>query len=97
MAHTVSFVNYGDLLEHLQFTDAEVGVLGDLAWTGVSYGDADYTLVGNRFALGCILDAIAYGEVWENLDGDEVQELQAQVSAKFWEFVGPQDYVNLEG
>lgn len=96
MPNTVSFVNYSDLLSHLQFTEEEELTLESLAWSNVSFGDADYTLVGNTFALNCILDAIAYGGAWEHLSGDEVLAVQNQVREKFWKFVGPQDYVNLE-
>lgn len=82
---TVTFVDLSDVYEHIGFTDDEVHRLMDHAWDDVSHGDAFATLIGNNFALSCILDGYGDGRLTEE-----------QIGAKFWEIVGRDDYINLE-
>ena len=55
--YTVTLVNVADIYDHLGLTDDEVDHIADVAWRNVSYGDSNFTLVGNVYALDQMLDA----------------------------------------
>lgn len=85
---TVTFVNISDVYDHLGLTDDEIAFIANNAWTGVSYGDAHYTLIGNVFALDCMVEAAVIANKSMNRD---------DFMRKFWEVVDSEDFINLEG
>lgn len=85
MSTTVSFVNVSKVYRHLDLTNDEIHRIEQDAFYGVSYGDAFATLVGNNFALSCILEGYGNGRLTKE-----------EMSTKFWEVVGKDDYINLE-
>ena len=101
---TVSFVNFADIANHLQLTADELDAVYDYGFSNVSWGDATYTLIGNDYALRCIVNALMthYDELNDN-DGDIPSRsipdrilTEDEVCTKFWEMVEQWDYVNLE-
>lgn len=101
---TVSFVNFGDIADHLQLTEDERVAITDYGFDNVSWGDATYTLIGNDYAVRCIVNALMmyYDELNDN-DGDIPSRsvpnrilTEEEVRTKFWEVVAQWDYVNLE-
>lgn len=103
-AKTVSFVNLSEVYLHLGFTEVEQEVIADFGFSNVSFGDAGFTLIGNHYALECITDG--YGTYRDEMSYDEGEPSRnipeevltnAQIAQRFWEIVGPEDYVNLEG
>ncbi len=53
---TATFVHLSDVYDYLELSNQEVEWIADKAWSNVSYGDANYTLIGNVFALDCMLE-----------------------------------------
>jgi hypothetical protein len=90
---TVTLVNISDVYDHLGLTDYEVEHIADVAWSNVSYGDAQYTLVGNVFALDQMLEA--YEHYHKNVIANKSMT-RDDFANKFWEIVGEADYINLE-
>lgn len=90
---TVSLVNISDVYDHLGLTDYEVEWIADTAWNDVSYGDSNFTLVGNVFALDRMLDA--YENYHKNTIANKSMT-RDDFANKFWEIVGEADYINLE-
>lgn len=90
---TVTFVNLSDIYDHLELTNAEVEWIADKAWTGVSFGDASFTLIGNHFALDCMSDA--YEDYHKNVIANKSMT-QKDFADKFWQVVGEWDYINME-
>ena len=90
---TVTLVNISDVYDHLGLTDYEVEHIADVAWSNVSYGDAQYTLVGNVFALDCMLDAYEDYHLTVIVNKSMTRD---DFANKFWEIVGESDYINLE-
>jgi hypothetical protein len=90
---TVTFVDISDIYDHLQLTDEEVEWIADNAWTGVSYGDAMFTLIGNNYALQCMVDA--YEDYHLNVIVNKSMT-RDDFANKFWEIVGENDYINME-
>lgn len=94
---TVSFVNLTEVLDGIGFNSEDIEYILDFGFRNVSFGDASYTLIGNNFALECILDALP------DLIDDSDEYIpsrsiitQEDVVTKYWELVGQDDYVNLE-
>lgn len=104
MRKTTSFVSFLDIAQHIGLTQEEVDAVCDIGFSNVSWGDADYTLIGNNYALECILGGLlTYYDILNDNDGDlpsraiPERTLTAQeVRTKFWEIVGKNDYVNME-
>ena len=90
---TVTLVDISDVYDHLGLTDYEVEHIADVAWSNVSYGDAQYTLVGNVFALDQMLEA--YEHYHKNVIANKSMT-RDDFANKFWEIVGEADYINLE-
>ena len=90
---TVTLVNISDVYDHLGLTDYEIDHIADSAWTDVSFGDANYTLVGNVYALDQMLDA--YEHYHKNVIANKSMT-RDDFANKFWEIVGEADYINLE-
>ena len=90
---TVSLVNISDVYDHLGLTDYEVEWIADTAWSNVSYGDSNFTLVGNVFALDQMLEA--YEHYHKNTIANKSMT-RDDFANKFWEIVDDADYINLE-
>jgi len=84
---TVSFVNIDQVLEHMGYSEDEQDQILDAGFSNVSWGDAVYTLIGNKFALHCIHAGNVY------LDTPLAEDA---VTMRYWEVVGQDDYVNME-
>ena len=84
---TVSFVNIDQVLNHIGYSEDEAEQVLDAGFSNVSWGDAVYTLIGNKFALHCIHAGNVY------LDTPLVEDA---VNMRYWEVVGQDDYVNME-
>ena len=90
---TVSLVNISDIYTHLKLTNQEVEWIDGMAWNNVSYGDAEYTLIGNVFALDCMLDG--YEDYHKHVIANKSMT-RDDFCDKFWEIVNDADYINLE-
>ena len=90
---TVSLVNISDIYDHLELTNNEVEWIADRAWSNVSYGDATYTLIGNAFALDCMVEE--YESYHKNVIANKSMT-RDDFANKFWEVVNDADYINLE-
>ena len=84
---TVSFVNIDQVLEHMGYSEDEQDQILDAGFSNVSWGDALYTLIGNKFALHCIHAGNVY------LDTPLAEDA---VTMRYWEVVGQEDYINME-
>lgn len=103
---TVTCIQLWDVLDHIGFNDEEIEAISDYGFSGVSWGDATYTLIGNNFALDCIQTAIvSYYHDWLNGEdgmGTPSRNLpehiwsKEEIAEKFWQVVGEDDYINLE-
>jgi hypothetical protein len=89
MRNTISFKNLHDVLTRLGFSKEERIAIYDNGFSNVSFGDAAYTLVGNNFALQCIIDGL---DIDNQLSEDRITE----IGNKYWEFVSEDEYINLE-
>ena len=68
---TVSFINFTDIANHLQLTVDEMDAVYNYGFSNVSWGDADYTLIGNNYAVRCIVNALmAYYDELDDNEGD---------------------------
>lgn len=101
---TVSFVSLSEIYDHLQLTDDEVDTIATYGFSNVSFGDADHTLIGNHFALSCITDGMLnYYDELNDTVGEPSRNIPErilspeEIAQKFWEIVGQNDYVDLEG
>ena len=100
-------ISLWDILDYMEFTDEEVEAISDFGLSNVSWGDATYTLIGNNFALDCIQTAIvSYYHEWLNGEdgmGTPSRNLpehiwsKEEIAEKFWQIVGQDDYINMEG
>ena len=91
---TVTFVNLSDIYDQLELTHQEVEWIADRGFDCVSYGDAFATLIGNRYALDCMVEA--YEDYHKNVIANKSMTKQ-DFCDKFWEVVDSDDYINLEG
>ena len=97
-------VSLWDILDYMEFRDAEVEAISDFGLSNVSFGDAAYTLIGNNYALHLIQDSIeAYYDELESLEGDNPSRMipariytRKEIADMFWAVVGEDDYINLE-
>ncbi len=90
---TVTLVNVADIYDNMGLTDGEVDFIADNAWNDVSFGDANYTLVGNVYALDQMLDA--YEDYHRNVIENKSMT-RDMFAHKFWKIVDDADYINLE-
>ena len=84
---TVSFLNVDQVLSHIGYSEDEQEQILDYGFSNVSWGDAVYTLIGNNFALDCIIGG--------NLGLDEPFNPEL-IRVRYWEMVGQEDFINLE-
>ena len=90
---TVTFVNLSDIYDHLELTHQEVEWIADKGFDCVSYGDSFATLIGNRYALDCMVEA--YEDYHKNVIANKSMT-RDDFCNKFWEVVDSADYINLE-
>lgn len=101
---TLTVISLWDILDHIGFSDAEVEAISDYGLSGVSFGDATYTLIGNNFALHLIQSAIAtYYDELNSEDPDQPSRnilphlyTPEEIATIFWGVVDEDDYINLE-
>ena len=91
---TLTVISIWDILDHIGLSDAEVEAISDYGLSGVSFGDATYTLIGNNFALHLIQDGIA--TYYDSEDVAGVHLTAEDIAEKFWAVVDEDDYINLE-
>ncbi len=97
-------ISLWDILDYMEFREAEQDAISDFGLSGVSFGDAAYTLIGNNFALSLIQDSIMeYYDELESLEGDNPSRMipariytRQEIADMFWAVVGEDDYINLE-
>ena len=101
---TVSFVNIYDVLDHIGFTADEVEAILDYGFNGATTTAADYTLIGNNYALECIINGIeGYYDELEQMEDMPSRTIpthilgREEIVQKYWEVVSLQDYINMEG
>lgn len=92
MSKTISFVNIDDVLSHIGINQDDHPYIYDAGFGGVSFGDASYTMVGNKFALACITDGVESLQ----LDDKYLDLTREMIEQRYWEIVGKDDYINLE-
>lgn len=81
---TVSFINFTDIANHLQLTVDEMDAVYKYGFSNVSWGDAAYTLIGNNYAVRCIVNALmAYYDELNDNDGDIVRCIVSGVMAYY--------------
>ena len=90
---TVTFVNLSDIYDQLELTHQEVEWIADRGFDCVSYGDAFATLIGNRYALDCMVEA--YEDYHKNVIANKSMTKDDFIR-KYWEVVDSDDYINLE-
>ena len=103
---TLTVISLWDILDYMELRDEEVEAISDYGISGVSFGDATYTLIGNNFALDCIVNGLLdyYDELQSLTDeyGQPSRSLPARmytredITEMFWKVVGKDDYVDLE-
>ena len=103
---TINAVSLWDILDFMEFTDEEVEAISDYGLSNVSYGDSLFTLIGNNFALDCIVNGLLdyYDELQSLTDeyGQPSRSLPARmytredITEMFWKVVDKDDYVDLE-
>jgi hypothetical protein len=90
---TVTFVDLSAIYDHLELTHQEVEWIADKGFDCVSFGDTYATLIGNRYALDCMVEA------YEDYHRDVIANksmTKDDFIRKYWEIVGSDDYINLE-
>ena len=101
---TLTVISIWDILDYMELRDEEVDAISDYGLSGVSFGDATYTLIGNNFALDCIVNGLeAYYDEFESLEGDHPSRMiparfytRKDIEEMFWKVVDEDDYINLE-
>ena len=103
---TINAVSLWDILDFMELRDEEVQAISDYGLSNVSFGDSMFTLIGNNFALDCIVNGLMayYDEL--QMDADEYGQPSRSLPARlytrkdieemFWAVVGEDDYINLE-
>jgi hypothetical protein len=101
---TVTFVDVSEVYSKLGFTEDLAEYVYQVGFSNVSFGDADFTLVGNNVALECIVEGVfSYYDFLNAEDAEPSRNIPAKVwneeelRAAFWQVVGKDDYINLEG
>ena len=97
-------VDISEVYDYLELDNDEVDWIADRGFDCVSYGDAMATLIGNVFALSCIVDGLMSYYDWLNENKGSIPSRllparilsKEEIEKKFWELVGNDDYINLE-
>jgi hypothetical protein len=98
---TLTVISLWDILDHIGFSDEEVEAVADYGLGSFSFGDAAYTLIGNKQALDCIQSAMwsYYREISDSEGTVDLPEhiwSKEEIAEMFWAVVGEDDYINLE-
>ena len=101
---TINAVSLWDILDFMELRDEEVQAISDYGLSNVSWGDSMFTLIGNNFALDCIVNGLeAYYDELESLEGDHPSRMipariytRKDIEEMFWKVVDEDDYINLE-
>jgi hypothetical protein len=103
---TINAVSLWDILDFMELRDEEVQAISDFGLSNVSFGDSMFTLIGNNFALDCIVTGLEayYDELQMDADeyGQPSRSLPARIYTRkditemFWQVVNEDDYVDLE-
>ena len=103
---TINAVSLWDILDFMELRDEEVQAFSDFGLSNVSFGDSMFTLIGNNFALDCIVNGLEayYDELQSSADeyGQPSRSLPARmytrkdITEMFWKVVDKDDYVDLE-
>lgn len=101
--NVVGFVNLDDVLQSMGFDAEAQSAIVDYGFSNICFGSAQYTLIGNTFALHSIVDGIMayYADLEDGLDYEPSRNIPEvlgvdEIRARFWRVVGPDDFVNLE-
>ena len=103
---TINAVSLWDILDYMELRDEEVQAISDYGLSNVTWGDSMFTLIGNNFALDCIVNGLeAYYDELQSLTdeyGQPSRSLPARIYTRqditemFWKVVDKDDYVDLE-
>jgi len=103
---TINAVSLWDILDYMELREEEVQAISDFGLSNVSFGDSMFTLIGNNFALDCIVNGLEayYDELQMDADeyGQPSRSLPARIYTRkditemFWQVVNEDDYVDLE-
>ncbi len=52
---SLTVISLWDILDYMELREEEVQAIADYGLSNVSYGDSLFTLIGNNFALDCIV------------------------------------------
>jgi hypothetical protein len=86
---SLTVISLWDILDYMELREEEVQAIADYGLSNVSYGDSLFTLIGNNFALDCIVNGLlAYY--------DEVLYTRKDIEEMFWKVVDKDDYIDLE-
>jgi len=103
MQKTVTFLDLSEVYAHLGFTDEMAEHVDRVGFDRVSFGDADLTLVGNNFALDCIVEGVLnYYDSLQDSEGEPSRNIpdkiwtEDELESRYWQLVGQYDYINLE-
>lgn len=97
-------VDISEVYDYLELDNNAVDWIADSGFGCVSYGDAKATLIGNKFALSCIVNGMMSYYDWLNENEDSIPSrllparifTKDEIEKKFWELVDKDDYINLE-
>jgi hypothetical protein len=92
---TLTCIDISDIYDGLGLTDYEIEAIADRGFSNVSFGDASFTLVGNRFALECMLDGYELYHLHHIANKSMTRD---DFANKYWQIVDAADaqYINLE-
>ena len=103
---TINAVSLWDILDYMELREEEVQAISDFGLSNVTWGDSMFTLIGNNFALDCIVNGLEayYDELQSSVDeyGQPSRSLPARmytrkdITEMFWKVVDKDDYVDLE-
>jgi hypothetical protein len=103
---SINAVSFWDILDYMELRDEEVQAISDYGLSNVSWGDSLFTLIGNNFALECIVTGLQayYDELQSSADeyGQPSRSLPVRLYTRkdieemFWAVVGKDDYIDLE-
>ena len=103
MQKNVTFLDVSEVYAHLGFTDEMAEHVDRVGFDKVSFGDATFTLVGNNFALDCIMDGVfSYYDFLNDEMASPSRNIpeklwtEEELRAAYWQVVGQDDYINLE-
>lgn len=93
---TAEYVNITEVLKHLGFTQDQQEYILGYGFSNVSWGDSEYTLVGNNFARECFLDGVELLSKFEADAGKNTSYDYDVLENKWLDLVGPHVYINME-